>query len=395
MKNSWNCLKLEDCFISIKNGANIKQEKGAGGIPITRIETLSGGIFNRERLGYANIHNAQDYSSYILEDGDLLFSHINSKTFIGRTVLYEKRDDETIIHGMNLLRLKVIPNIILPRFVYYAFKSDSFKKQIITHRKDAVNQSSISVTDLKKITIPVPPLNEQLSIVNEFDLLNGIIQKKNEQLKILDKLAESTFYEMFGVPAESTDTKYPIIDYANCIAGATPSTLVNSYWENGTIPWLSSGEVAKGRISETDTKITQEGYDSCSTRLVPKDSVLVAMAGQGKTRGTVGITNIELCTNQSICSIVINKDSLLPTFLYYQLKYLYNELRSISNGDGGRGGLNLKLIGQFKIMIPQKEKQSLFVDKAVFIEKEKLLIKESIKPLEQLLAKRMDKYFNN
>lgn len=252
----------------------------------------------------------------------------------------------------------------------------------------------ISKKVVEDILIPVPPINIQKEIASELDLLFSVIEKKNEQLKILDKLAESTFYEMFGVPAESTDTKYPIIDYANCIAGATPSTLVNSYWENGTIPWLSSGEVAKGRITETDTKITQEGYDSCSTRLVPKDSVLVAMAGQGKTRGTVGITDIELCTNQSICSIVINKDTLLPTFLYYQLKYLYNELRSISNGDGGRGGLNLKLIGQFKIMVPQIEKQSLFVEKAVFIEKGKLLIKESIKPLEQLLAKRMDKYFS-
>lgn len=247
---------------------------------------------------------------------------------------------------------------------------------------------------LKEKTVPIPKPEAQQRIVDELDLLSGIIEMKKEQLKTLDKLTESLFYEMFGVPTESTDDKYPIGNYANCIAGATPSTLVKSYWENGIIPWLSSGEVAKGRISETEMKITREGYDACSTRLVPKDTVLVAMAGQGKTRGTVGITNIELCTNQSICSIVINKDSLLPTFLYYQLKYLYNELRSISNGDGGRGGLNLKLISQFKVLVPQKEKQSSFVKKAEYIEKEKLLIQESTKPLEQLFAKRMDKYFS-
>lgn len=90
MKEDWNILSLGDCFEYIRNGANIKQEKGAGGIPITRIETLAGGVFNRDRLGYADIKSSEKYASYILESGDLLFSHINSKAYIGRTVLYEK-----------------------------------------------------------------------------------------------------------------------------------------------------------------------------------------------------------------------------------------------------------------------------------------------------------------
>ena len=124
MKQGWEIKKLSDCFESIKNGANIKQERGAIGIPITRIETLSGGVFNRDRLGYANILSTEKYTSYILDDGDLLLSHINSKTYIGRTVVYNKLENEEIIHGMNLLRLKVIRKILSPYYAYYCFKSD-------------------------------------------------------------------------------------------------------------------------------------------------------------------------------------------------------------------------------------------------------------------------------
>lgn len=89
--------KLGELLSKIENGAVIKQNKGAKGIPITRIETLSNGLFNRDKLGYADIEDPTLYSDYILEDNDLLMSHINSKEFVGRTVIYKKQANECII----------------------------------------------------------------------------------------------------------------------------------------------------------------------------------------------------------------------------------------------------------------------------------------------------------
>ena len=200
MKQGWEIKKLGECFEYIKNGANIKQERGAGGIPITRIETLSGGVFNRDRLGYADIKTIDKYQSYVMESGDLLLSHINSKSYIGRVVVYVKEGDEAIIHGMNLLRLKVIPDLISPFYMYYYSQTHKFKSQIANRRKDAVNQSSISVADLKTLDVPIPPLSVQERIVAELDCLSGVIEKKREQLKELDALAQSIFYQMFGDP---------------------------------------------------------------------------------------------------------------------------------------------------------------------------------------------------
>lgn len=175
----WQTKTLGESFGYIKNGANIKQERGANGIPITRIETLSGGVFNRDRLGYANIYSIDKYKSHILDSGDLLLSHINSKTYIGRTVLYKKKNDEVIIHGMNLLRLKVNINILQPVYSCYYFMTDFFKIQIASYRKDAVNQSSISVNDLKKINIRIPPI----ALQNEFAEKIEQIEKQKQLIK--------------------------------------------------------------------------------------------------------------------------------------------------------------------------------------------------------------------
>lgn len=253
----------------------------------------------------------------------------------------------------------------------------------------------VSTEKVRQILIPIPPLSEQEKIVAELDCLSGIIEKKKQQLKELDALAQSIFYEMFGNPIDNEKgwNKIRIGEFSTCIAGATPSTKIDDYWNNGNIPWLSSGEVGKGRIYETDKCITQTGYDSCSTRLIPPHTIVMAMAGQGKTRGTVGVVEISCCTNQSICSIVTN-DTVDVDFLYYQLALLYQELRNISNGDGGRGGLNIKLIQNFRIIAPPLDMQKQFAKKILHIEKQKELIKQSIAEAETLFNSRMDYYFS-
>lgn len=151
--------------------------------------------------------------------------------------------------------------------------------------------------------------------------------------------------------------KYKLGDLVeNVVAGATPKTSVKEYWDGGDIPWLSSGEVHKKFVYSTDKFITSEGYNNASTKLVPKNSVLIALAGQGKTRGTVAINKIELCTNQSIASIIPN-NNLYYKFLFYYLESKYDYLRALSSSDGGRGGLNLNLIRSIPIKIPLIDEQ--------------------------------------
>ena len=136
--------------------------------------------------------------------------------------------------------------------------------------------------------------------------------------------------------------KLKVRDFTKVVAGATPATDKKEYW-GGTIRWMNSGELNLKRVYEVQGRITQLGYDRTSTKIIPSHSVLIGLAGQGKTRGTAAMNYVELCTNQSIASI-LPSDSFYPEFLYQNIESRYKELRDISSGDGGRGGLNLQMI---------------------------------------------------
>ena len=144
--------------------------------------------------------------------------------------------------------------------------------------------------------------------------------------------------------------------YFKLATGGTPSTEKKEYWENGTIPWLSSGEVHKKIIRVADGRITEKGFQHSNARFYPSHSILIALAGQGKTRGTTAITEIEATSNQSIAAIIPNKELVEPYFVYYYLDSLYQELRSISAG-AGRAGLSLSILADVSIKLPDKSIQ--------------------------------------
>lgn len=157
-----------------------------------------------------------------------------------------------------------------------------------------------------------------------------------------------------GVIPEEWEVKR-IGDFTDCTAGGTPSTDIPRYW-GGDIRWMSSGELHQKFVSEVEGRITEEGLRNSSTKIVPANCVLVGLAGQGKTRGTVAMNRVPLCTNQSIASIFPN-DNFVPEYLFYNLENRYFELRSLSTGDGGRGGLNLTIIRNILVPFPPLPEQ--------------------------------------
>ena len=152
-----------------------------------------------------------------------------------------------------------------------------------------------------------------------------------------------------------------VSDVAEIIAGGTPSTSIGSYWEPKEVPWLSSGEVNKKYITYTDNMISVEGMNHSSARMVKENSVLIALAGQGKTRGTVAINRIPLTTNQSIAAMTFN-DDIVPEFVFSNLNGRYDEIRKMSSGDGARGGLNKQLVGDIIIPYTSIEEQKRVAD---------------------------------
>lgn len=184
-----------------------------------------------------------------------------------------------------------------------------------------------------------------------------------------------------------------IKDFSKCYAGATPSTKINEYWENGNIPWMNSGEVNKARIKSTENFITELGFKKSSTKIVPPKTVIMALAGQGKTRGMVAITEIGLCTNQSLAAIVTN-DCVDDEYLYQYLKKEYTNLRLVSSGDGSRGGLNLKLINDYKIKLPELPEQTKIADFLSIVDDKIQNQQDKITHLENIKKGFMQKIFS-
>lgn len=141
-----------------------------------------------------------------------------------------------------------------------------------------------------------------------------------------------------------------IQEFAECTAGGTPSTKISDYW-GGKIRWMNSSELHLKRVRDVEGRITETGLRESSARMLPRGCVLVGLAGQGKTRGTVAINLVPLSTNQSVAAILPNK-SFVNEYLYHNLDYRYDELREISSGGGGRGGLNLSIIQSLEIPVP-------------------------------------------
>src|SRR5690606_23641558 len=135
--------------------ASIKQKDGASGIPITRIESISTGVFDITKVGYADITDER-YDGYYLQNGDILMSHINSLKHLGKSALITELSGK-VIHGMNLLMLRVNENCN-PSFIKYYFETPVFYSSILSIANQSVNQSSFTVNKLKNLEIPLPPL---------------------------------------------------------------------------------------------------------------------------------------------------------------------------------------------------------------------------------------------
>ncbi len=270
------------------------------------------------------------------------------------------------------------PEMFNPHYLKHLFRGSNLRR-LICKTANGVTRFNVSKELMKEVEIPIPPLPVQNEIAYKLDEFSKLETELATELETELTLRQKQYEYYRGkllsfspeIERRPLGGKNGVCDL---IAGATPSKAKSEYWNNGTISWMSSGEVNNKRIFRTEHKISQMGYDNASTTLVPIHSVVMALAGQGKTRGKVAITEIELCTNQSLCSMICHEE-IDYRYLYYYLDWKYEELRSISNGDGSRGGLSLRILSEYKIPIPIISEQKRIAD---ILDKFSSLVNETI-----------------
>ena len=139
------------------------------------------------------------------------------------------------------------------------------------------------------------------------------------------------------------------------VTGGTPSRRRRDFW-GGNIPWMSSGEIHQRRVTDIREAITDAGFTASNARWIPKGAVMIALNGQGKTRGTAAILERRVTCNQSLAAIVAREDTVVPDYLFQYLSAKYDAIRRLT-GDGGRNGLNLRHIRSIQVAYPPLPEQ--------------------------------------
>lgn len=295
-----------------------------------------------------------------LRDGDLIIADASEDEIgVGKCVEVRNLDGIDAVGGLHTIVLRPRGDKFCHSFGGYILESAPVRSQLL-RLATGLKVFGISKGALSGLLLPIPPKHEQraiaeaLSDVDELlEALDALIAKKRaiKKAAMQELLTGRTRLPGFSATWESK----PISEFTECVAGGTPSTFIPEYW-GGSVKWMSSGELHKKRIKDVEGRITLRGLRESSAILIPPASVLLGLAGQGKTRGTAAITKVVLSTNQSIAAILPNS-SFNSEYLYHTLDSRYDELRGISTGQGGRGGLNLGIIGSIHIPFPPIKEQ--------------------------------------
>ena len=246
-------------------------------------------------------------------------------------------------------------SVIMIDFLYYFLQYRGFNDVITGSAQPQITRQSLS-----KIIIPDFDITIQKEIAQTIHDLEHLILIRNKQIEKLADLVKSRFNEMFGDFHTTLFPKYKIGEKFELSSGSTPSRDNKLYWDSGTINWVKTTEVINKEITETEEKITKFALENTSLKLFPVNTILIAMYGQGQTRGRSAILKVESTSNQACGAIFPNKIDN-PVFIWHQLMLRYSELRELGRG-GNQPNLNGQLIKNFELILPPLALQNEFAD---------------------------------
>ena len=262
-------------------------------------------------------------------------------------------------------------------YLYTVLNSNFVKKQANSQAKNSV-QPDLTHTMFKSIVIPVPDSREEQNRISK--IINNINQKIqtnnqiNQELEAMAKTLYDYWFVQFdfpdqnGNPYKSSGGKMiynpelkreipegwgveKIEDIAQTGSGGTPKSTNSSYYTDGEVPWINSGELSRTVITSTSNFITEEGLKNSNAKLFPSGTILVAM--YGATAGKVSFLAFEASTNQAICSIMLS-DVRMRYYLKNVIEDLYQYLVNLSTGSA-RDNLSQDMIKNIKVVIPSNE----------------------------------------
>lgn len=285
-------IPLSNLVSVMRNGTTTTQNQEGLGFPVSRIETISAGKIDADRVRYVELSES-DVDRWRLLDGDILLSHINSVEHIGKSAIYTGYP-EVLIHGMNLLLLRPDKKQVIPEYLYYGLRSNAVRTYIRARCKRAVNQASINQKELGAIELNVPSLSEQRRIVDILSRAEGVVRLRREAQKKAAELIPALFLDMFGDPA-SNPKNWPILSVRDFVTRFEAGKNVQA-GGNGASEFhiLKISAVTSGEYIETEAKPAPLSYTPPTSYIVREGDLLFSRAN---TKELVGATALVHSTN--------------------------------------------------------------------------------------------------
>lgn len=380
MRQCWEVKKLGEVATYI-NGYAFKPEQWvADGVPIIRIQNL-----NNPNAPY-NYCDIDIPVKFHVHKGDILISWSAS---LG---VYEWNADTAYLnqHIFKVVFDKVDINKYYLKYVVNA-KLNDMQKQL-----HGATMKHIVKKDFDNISIPLPPLSEQEKIVAELDCLSGIIEKKKQQLKELDALAQSIFYEMFGDPVEN-EKGWEVEKLSNKAEISSSKRIFASEYTPNGIPFYRGKEItekSKGNSISVELYISQERYEEIkSTYGVPNmGDILVTAVGTIGNIWVVDSNDPFYFKDGNVLWLKI-KDNTNPIYFKFILAILIDEYKEMMANGCAYSALTIANLKDMPTCVTPLSLQHSFASKVEAIEKQKELIKQSIAETELLFNSRMQYYF--
>lgn len=246
------------------------------------------------------------------------------------------------ICSTDILTLEPLPTESEPDFIGFLLHTKAFRAHAVA-TTSGVNHPRTAWSDIAAFSQPVPPLDEQRWMAAVLRCLEEAVDGERQRLATLTALKAATMAKLFreglrGEPLKQTQIGeipkgWSVVflgDHCTIGSGGTPAREIREYW-GGEIPWVKTGEINYRPIRVTSEHITQAGLANSSARIFPKGTLLMAMYGQGVTRGKVAFIDIDAATNQA-CAALIPGPRLNASYLYAFCCFAYGRIRGVAHG---------------------------------------------------------------
>jgi len=359
-EKGWKWVRLgEVCEInpSKKEITSISNDLEVSFIPMDAVDEGKGEIVNSEIRKIKEVRKGYTY----FKEEDVIFAKItpcmeNGKCAIAKNLVNKLGFGSTEFHVIRPL------NSVLSEWIWFYLRQQHIREEATKYFTGSVGQQRVPKEFLENLLLPLPSLPEQKRVVARiealFSKIDEIKRLRKEANDLAKTLLQSALHEVFSKADEKGWRWVRLGEVVETTSGGTPQRSIKEYWENGTIPWVKSGELENNIISKTEEKITLLGLENSNAKLFQKGTLIVAM--YGATVGKTAILGIDAATNQAVCGIFPKIDLINRDYIRYFFIYKRPELVKNSFG-GAQPNISQTVIRDLLIPLPPLPEQKRII----------------------------------